>query len=73
MVWVDWLKAFLIFLVILGHLPDELHIKWFIYLFHMPAFFIISGYLYRPRAIKEEMRKIVSQLLFPYFYFMEFV
>lgn len=35
----------------------------------MPAFFMISGYLYRSRAIKEEMRKIVSQLLFPYLFY----
>lgn len=42
--WIDYLKAIAIYLVILGHLPDELHIKWGIYLFHMPLFFIISGY-----------------------------
>ena len=34
--WIDYLKVIAIYLVILGHLPDELHIKWGIYLFHMP-------------------------------------
>lgn len=29
--WIDYLKAIAIYLVILGHLPDELHIKWSIY------------------------------------------
>ena len=58
--WIDYLKAIAIYLVILGHLPDELHIKWGIYLFHMPLFFIISGYLYKPRKVKDEIKKVIT-------------
>lgn len=50
--WVDWSKTILIFLMVLGHnnLPGFEH-TW-IYGFHMPAFFIISGYLFKPRSWK---------------------
>lgn len=67
--WIDYLKAIAIYLVILGHLPDELHIKWGIYLFHMPLFFIISGYLYKPRKVKDEIKKVITQLFLPYMFY----
>lgn len=49
-VWIDWAKALCITLMIIGHtfgLVPELLNKM-IYSFHMPAFFIISGYLFNP-------------------------
>lgn len=45
-VWIDWAKVILIYLMVVGH---ALPCKWenqVIYAFHMPAFFIISGFLY---------------------------
>lgn len=42
-VWVDWMKAILILLVVLGH-SGSLFAPM-LYLFHIPAFFFISGYL----------------------------
>ena len=57
--WVDYYKAFACLLVVIGHLIQSLQksnidnyknisefLNWFIYLFHMPAFFAISGYLF---------------------------
>lgn len=47
-IWIDWAKAILIYLMVVGHC---LPVKWqgtLIYAFHMPAFFVISGYLYKP-------------------------
>ena len=57
--WIDYLKVFACILVVLGHLIQSLQksnidnfenitsfINWFIYLFHMPLFFVASGYLY---------------------------
>lgn len=41
--WVDYAKAILIFLVALGH--TESNLKFGIYFFHIPAFYVISGYL----------------------------
>lgn len=52
--WIDWAKVFAIYLVVLGHLLSktgrEGYIFNFIYSFHMPFFFFISGYLF---TIKE--------------------
>lgn len=42
-VWCDWMKAILILLVVLGHSGSVF--TYVLYLFHIPAFFFISGYL----------------------------
>lgn len=39
----------------------------FIYAFHMPLFFILSGYLYREKTYENEMKSAVKNLLLPYF------
>lgn len=44
--WVDWAKALAIFLVVVGHIGIE-SFRPFVYAFHVPAFFVISGYLYK--------------------------
>ena len=41
--WIDWMKTIGIYLVILGHFQSVL--EKFIYIFHVPLFFIISGIL----------------------------
>ena len=59
-VWVDYIKMIACFLVLLGHLlqslvsanifPENIYHEWFdrtIYYFHVPLFFICSGYLYQ--------------------------
>ena len=63
--WIDYLKAFACFLVVLGHLLQSLQkanidnhrnitefIIWFIYLFHMPLFMCMSGILYHKKKQK---------------------
>lgn len=47
--WIDALRGFAIILVIIGHASrgNEL-VKEMIFGFHMPVFFILSGYLFRP-------------------------
>lgn len=55
-VWIDWAKAILIFLMVLGH---NFPVRWqydIIYAFHMPAFFIISGYLYHQHSWKRTLK-----------------
>ena len=46
-IFVDYLKAFGILLVVIGHMPmgDNMLRNW-IYSFHMPLFFFVSGFLY---------------------------
>ena len=85
--WVDNSKAFACFLVVLGHLLMSLRpidknstitefIIWFIYLFHMPLFMCLSGYIYKRfsniNTIKDykkfEIKKIIN-LIVPYLTF----
>lgn len=87
--WVDYVKAFACFLVILGHLIQSLQksgidnhqnitdfINWFIYLFHMPLFMCMSGFLFCKSKQtftwknygKFELKKIIN-LSVPYFTF----
>ena len=66
--WVDYAKCFGIFLMIFAHLLSaNCHLYRFIYLFHMPLFFIIGGYLYKQKSYKENFSKIIWGLLIPYF------
>lgn len=62
--WIDWAKALGIWLVVFGHAPAKGHI--FIYMFHMPFFFIISGFLYKKGGFTKEVKKITRGLLYPY-------
>ena len=67
----DYLKAFGIFLVIFGHLKIENKyiINW-IYSFHVPLFFIISGFLHHQSPnFKDFIIKNFKALIVPYFFF----
>lgn len=78
-VWLDYARMTGILLVVFGHslqsIPDwgestMIRGLWdYIYLFHMPLFFIISGYLYK-RDIGENLRtgggKLLYSLILPY-------
>ena len=64
-VWVDYAKAILIFLMVLGHTPGTTGLpREFIYAFHMPAFFIISGYLYKSHSWKRTFKSFFIPVLF---------
>lgn len=73
----DNAKAILIYLVVLGHLMsgyllenqyiDTLYLV--IYLFHMPAFILISGHFSRTIKSKQDLVKIGKTLLIPYIIF----
>ena len=58
------MRAIGIILVVLGHcLPSSfLFLKRLIYLFHLPLFFIISGYLYNEKSCKKPWEYIGSRL-----------
>ena len=86
-VYFDNAKAILIYLVVLGHLLsgylganeylDTLYL--IIYLFHMPAFIVISGHFSRKIKSIEDVKKLIKTLFIPYvifqliysFYYME--
>ncbi|MFD2442509.1 acyltransferase family protein [Bacillus sp. CGMCC 1.16607] len=70
--WLDVAKGIAIMLVVIGHSAsfDVSPIYWF----HMPAFFMISGYLFKPQdripSLKAWMIKRAKQLFVPYLFFL---
>lgn len=63
-VWIDWAKAILIYLMVVGHCFPVAWENQLIYAFHMPAFFIISGYLYHPHKWTKTLRSFLVPILF---------
>lgn len=71
-VWLDMAKGLGIMLVLLGHAPrDEMlisyplisFIKHFIYLFHMPLFFFISGITFSLIKYNDNNEKVIEYLI----------
>ncbi len=69
--WIDVLKGIGAILVLFGHLvPYNSRLKIYIYSFHMPLFFFISGYLFRyDKNISKFTYKKIKSLLLPYIVF----
>lgn len=67
----DFIKGLLMILVVIGHY-DNGKIHDFIYLFHMPAFFIISGYLLNDSKLKSKkyLNQKIFDLILPYFMYL---
>ena len=67
--WIDYSKFIGIVMVILGHLYlNNKYITNFIYSFHMPFFFFLSGGVINTRQYKT-IQDNTRQLLFPYIFF----
>lgn len=66
--WVDTAKGIGLLLVIIGHLPIPLVPVW-IYTFHMPLFFFLSGVVFSGKKYTfiEFLKKKVKSLVIPYF------
>ena len=65
--WIDVAKGIAIFLVIVGHtVPNPSPLRHAIFSFHMPVFFILAGYTFRPKPWRELLSGSVSRLLVPY-------
>ncbi len=71
--YVDMMKALAIMLMVIGH--NEFA-YWFgglprriIFSFHMPLFFILSGYMHKQRNFKKTLKQGAYGLLYPYFTF----
>ena len=62
--WIDVSKSILIYLMVLGHCMPGNEVNMWFYAFHMPAFFMISGYLYKPHSIAKTMRQLFIPVLF---------
>lgn len=74
--WVDVTKGFLMILVVIGHYPGELDFPFitYIYWFHMPAFFLLSGLFFKElnedQDTKVTIKKRFLQLMVPYLFFL---
>lgn len=62
--WIDYAKVICIYLMVVCHAGLKGMGDNFIYQFHIPAFFIISGYLFRPKGIKKELLSFGVPILF---------
>lgn len=70
--WIDVAKGIVIILVVLGHTSIPKYIEQYIFSFHMPLSFFLSGYLFNHKKYKgycEFIRKKACSLLIPYFIF----
>ena len=76
--WFDNVKAFLIICVVVGHLANGLFststwwvvaLQNFIYVFHMPAFMIVSGRFAKKRIDTGDWPTVVSKMVVPYLIF----
>lgn len=66
--WIDLARGIGIILVFLGHLTADLP-NWPVYGFHMPLFFLLSGYLYRDEKISKYFVKLIRRYIIPYLCF----
>lgn len=67
--WVDAAKGVGIILVVAGHVWTRGDVRDAIYAFHMPLFFLLSGYLVRPVPTVPLARAQVRTLLVPFLVF----
>ncbi len=65
--YIDVARGIAIILMIFAHTCHEPITRRIIYSFHMPIFFVISGYFYKKRKFKEELEKDFFSLIIPYF------
>ncbi|MDR1373061.1 MAG: acyltransferase family protein [Dysgonamonadaceae bacterium] len=64
----DIMKGVGIILMIVGHCSIHLLFVKIIYSFHMPLFFIISGFFYKPRPVVQQLKTDFKRLIIPYLF-----
>ena len=70
--WIDFAKGVAIILVVLGHATEPCILKKLIFVFHMPFFFVMAGYLMNfekwggEKNYKAFSMKLFKRLLVPY-------
>ena len=72
--WIDTAKLIGIFFMIIGHVMEEMNMStllyYYIYSFHMPLFFILSGITFSNKnSLKKSIYKYFFQLVIPYIFF----
>lgn len=70
--WIDICKALAIYCMVLGHTGTSQQVSTIIHVFHMPVFFILSGYCFNEKKnsnMKTFIKKRFLTLIVPYFVF----
>ena len=71
--WIDMLRGAAITLIVIGHFFQGYSLTQYIYIFHVPLFFVISGLCYNNNnykyKIKDFLFKKLKTLIIPYFSF----
>jgi acyltransferase len=71
--WIDQAKGIGILLVVLGHMNIPMNLSVFIFSFHMPLFFFISGFLFNENKYANNLKQIllskIKTLLWPFLTF----
>ncbi|WP_422664997.1 acyltransferase family protein [Aneurinibacillus uraniidurans] len=70
--WIDIAKGIAIILVVIGHSPATNGIKTFIYGFHIPLFFFLSGFVFNPQKFSnstEFFKNKIKTIVMPYLIF----
>lgn len=68
--YIDIAKGIGIFLVVFGHVTHNIALREYIWSFHMPLFFFISGYLFNPtEGLKIHIKKRIKSIIIPYIIF----
>ena len=66
--WIDMAKGFGIIAVFIGHMVQNSPLGSFVYSFHMPLFFFLSGYLFTSgQGFLKFLKKKSAAILLPYF------
>lgn len=68
----DYARSIALFLVVFAHLYSaDSNVKIFVYAFHMPFFFLASGYLHKKEeSLKLLVKKLTNRLLVPFCVFL---
>lgn len=59
---IGYLKAWGIILMVFGHTGNAMHLNTFVYMFHMPLFFIASGYCFKMNYLNAPRQYIYNKV-----------
>ncbi len=68
--WIDVARAVTMFCVVLAHILPPCNIRTFLYSFHVPAFFFLSGTVFSSRdSFSKTLIKRFKSIMIPYYFF----
>ena len=66
--WIDVAKSVAIYLVVFSHADQNGFTESFLFTFHVPLFYFVSGYLAKPQSDGAFLRGLARKLVLPYVY-----